>query len=131
MTGGILHLKREALRQAFRQFAALPCETVSEALLEVTDRRAGGMMAFVPTPDDYFRGDVRDVSLPKAAREVDIMIGTGNPENENLPVWEAYTPDRRACMVFGDEELGVRLDHDRALVKAVTGRRAGAAVKTD
>ena len=43
---------------------------------------------------------------------------TGSPNGEKLPVWETYTEEKKACMIYGDQTV-LRENHDRALVALI------------
>lgn len=43
---------------------------------------------------------------------------TGTPEAEGLPVWEAYTVEQGATMIF-DTTSEIRYNHDKELLEVV------------
>jgi len=47
------------------------------------------------------------------------FVRTGDPNNNLLPEWPAYTPDEGATMVF-DNQVEVRYQHDQALIDLVS-----------
>ena len=73
-------------------------------------------------------GFVTDAT-PEAIRLGDIMSSawinfarTGNPNGEGVPQWPAYTPDKKATMLF-DTECEVRYGFDAALQEVVARER--------
>ena len=73
-------------------------------------------------------GFVTDAT-PEAIRLGDIMSSawinfarTGNPNGEGVPQWPAYTPDKKATMLF-DTECEVRYGFDAALQEVVARKR--------
>ena len=66
---------------------------------------------------------------PEAIRLGDIMSSawinfarTGNPNGQGVPQWPAYTPDKKATMLF-DTECEVRYGFDAALQEVVARKR--------
>ena len=66
---------------------------------------------------------------PEAIRLGDIMSSawinfarTGNPNGQDVPQWPAYTPDKKATMLF-DTECEVRYGFDAALQEVVARKR--------
>ena len=43
---------------------------------------------------------------------------TGSPNGEKLPVWEPYTEEKKACMIYGDKTV-LKENHDEELVKLI------------
>ena len=71
----------------------------------------------------------RTVCFSEAIRLGDIMSSawinfarTGNPNGEGVPQWPAYTPDKKATMLF-DTECEVRYGFDAALQEVVARKR--------
>ena len=43
---------------------------------------------------------------------------TGSPNGEKLLVWEPYTEEKKACMIYGDKTV-LKENHDEELVKLI------------